>query len=58
MEGFAGIPGCHLYNLTEAIAGHPSGSTVAEPTLRKLGYSVPSNLPSSDRNPQPCPTLP
>ena len=31
-----------LFSLTEAIPGHPLASTVSEPTLRQLGYAIPS----------------
>jgi hypothetical protein len=47
-EGIPGkVEGAYLYNLTEAIPGHPVGDTLTEKTLNAAGYFIP-------RDHQPC----
>jgi hypothetical protein len=41
-EGGGIFPDFELYNLTEDIEGHPSGSTVSRKTLEDAGYRVPA----------------
>ncbi len=40
-SGFGFMPDMELWNLTEAIDGHPEGSTVTRQTLEAKGYVVP-----------------
>ena len=40
-KGWGGHPDFDLWNLTEDIPGHPSGSTLSSKTLEDLNYSLP-----------------
>ena len=41
-EGFGSIPAIELWNLTQDIEGHVSGSTVSRQTLEAKGYVLPN----------------
>lgn len=40
-EGFGSVHGFHLFNLTADVTGHPTGSTVSDGELLKLGFRLP-----------------
>jgi len=42
-EGAGNVADVELYNLTEDVEGHPSGSTVSRQTLERLGFRVGSS---------------
>lgn len=41
-EGVGRIPAFDLFDLTEDIPGHPSGSTVSAMTLERAGFRLPA----------------
>jgi hypothetical protein len=42
--GYADQPGFELFNLDEAIPGHPKGSTVSAESIKKAGYRMPADI--------------